>query len=398
MNLLGTSVHSQSGARALRDLRYPSGLDIKTIWFDEESSANDQIAEPWTEFLAKSPEASCYSSPPYISFAARQNGIACVVCAEKGGAPYFAIPVHPKPLQGWTTGYSGVLFPDADNERQLKKRLDAFQQFLSANPRISIEILQSAQIRGWRDQRRRNQIFSTMAGIKGIDTTSVFTRVIDFEETFIPEGDGLDLQQEPDWLTKFLQIIDPQLRNQIRRSSRDGVSVKSFNLSSTEEREEYLGHFIPLHEESWKRTGMTPHTSDYLHALSIAISSGGASDIGIIASRDGCTLAAVNVHVFGEQSLYWSGCSSTDGMKLNANPLALLAGIIEARRAGASSFELGRFNVRERSSKELAITKYKSQFGGTLYPIFVGKRLAPIHQVTNRTRAVLESFSSLGGQ
>jgi hypothetical protein len=53
-------------------------------------------------------------------------------------------------------------------------------------------------------------------------------------------------------------------------------------------------------------------------------------------------------------------------LALGANPLCLHAAIQACRQLGIRQFELQRFDARERKEKELAILKYKAQFGGGL--------------------------------
>jgi hypothetical protein len=151
--------------------------------------------------------------------------------------------------------------------------------------------------------------------------------------------------------------------------------------------------FLALHRESWLRTGMTPHEPSYWIALARAILDGGGRDM-IIYARDGegRALAAVTCHLRSGRALYWAGASSEEGLSSRANPLCLHAAIQACRQLGVRHFELGRMDARERSEKELAITRYKAQFGGGLVRVGGFQTQPPVLAV-----AVRRVLALLGG-
>ena len=125
-----------------------------------------------------------------------------------------------------------------------------------------------------------------------------------------------------------------------------------------------------MHEESWTRTGLLAKTPAYWLSLSESIAASGGEDLVVLAlDGEGETLAGVTCHVYQGRAIYWSGCSSAQGLRARANPLCLHGAIAACRRHGASKFEIGRFRAGETSEKVRAIDSYKSQFGGELVTI-----------------------------
>ena len=121
-----------------------------------------------------------------------------------------------------------------------------------------------------------------------------------------------------------------------------------------------------------------------------AIVEGGGRDL-LVAVRNntGEAIAEVVCHIQGNRAIYWAGVSVEEGLQARANHLCLHAGIQACRQLGVSQFELGRFQAREPSEKERAITQYKASFGGRLVRI-VGFETPPgrAHRAVRRITAI----------
>jgi Acetyltransferase (GNAT) domain len=178
---------------------------------------------------------------------------------------------------------------------------------------------------------------------------------------------------------------DAKLRNQIRQAVRRGLHANCVLPSTDTHVEAAYVDFMPLHRESWQRTGMTPHPLSYWTALSRAILDGGGRDMLVfVRDCDDMALATVTCHLRDDRAVYWAGASKELGLRSRANPLCLHAAIQACTQLGVKYFELGRFHARERAQKELAITRYKAQFGGSLVRIAGFQTQPPVVAVAVR--------------
>ncbi len=336
--------------------------------------------EQWTSAAR---ESSVYNAPSYVEFARKQNGYADLLWLTRNGNPVLGLPVHPLGDLAVSTGYSGVMFAAGSREASLRRGVTALVELLAANTRLGFEILQSAQAPAYEDSACLASLAFLFAcnGLKG---PSLYSRILDIEplagsSVGAPEVCGELL------LEHGLRPYQAELRNQIRQAIRRGLHVTCAMPRTDAEVHAAYGEFTPLHQESWRRTGMTPHPLEYWTALARAIVDAGGRDM-VVCARDGAgtALGAVTCHLRGDRALYWAGASSERGLAGRANPLCLHAAIQACRQLGIRRFELGRFNARESSRKELAITRYKAQFGGDLVRIVGFKTRPPASAVAVR--------------
>jgi hypothetical protein len=344
-------------------LSLPAGYGARWL-SDPEDRA---LVERWT---SASRECSLYSTPSYVEFARGQNRHADLLWLTRDGNPVLGIPLHPVGASRLSTGYSGVMFAEGPRDAPLRRGVAA----LVANGRLGFEVLQSAQAPAYDDPARLASLACLFAR-HGLHGPSLYSRILAVEPLTAGSA-GPDLGCEL-LLGDGLRPYQAELRNQVRQAIRRGLHA-TCSLPSTEaELQAAYGELTPLHRESWSRTGMTPHRLEYWTALARAIVAGGGRDVVVCArDADGTALAAVTCHLRGDRALYWTGASSERGLSMRANPLCLHAAIQACRQLGARHFELGRFDARESSPKELAITRYKAQFGGELVRI-VGFRAPP---------------------
>ena len=351
-----------------------------------------QLSGPWKGFFANSPDRCLYHGGSYLEFATRENGFAGILGIEKEGEPFVAFPIHPRRRHSFTTGYSGILFAQVPTEKQLRKRIEVLREFLILNRNFNIEIIQSAQAISYKDDHRRNMLAAQLGELPSFRIQNCYTRVLDLSNyEFNQDLVELDPTVNQD-VERLLLTFEGEVRSQIRKALRSGLSLRFYDLSIEIERKQYLEGFIPVHEESWLRTGMRPHPRSYLEGLTLAVINSGGRDLGVTVNHNSAVVAAVNVHVYGGNSLYWSGCSSEVGKRMNANPLALLGGMIAARHYGAEVYEIGRFFPGEKSSKERAITAYKAQFGGVVMPVFNGEKISGRQLFMRTTRRLIVKF------
>lgn len=352
-------------------LEVPPGYGAR--WLSD--AADRMLVERWT---SESREATVYNAPSYVEFARRQNGKADLLWLTREGNPVLGMPIHPYGDLFVSTGYSGVMFARGPRNAPLRWGVTALMALLAANGHLGFEVLQSVQAPAYDDPAYVTHLAFLLASNR-LEGPSLYSRVLDVEPLVVGSTVGPDVEPLtgacaawPDLSNALLlehgmRPYEAELRNQVRQAIRRGLSVTCAVPSTDAELQAVYDEFTPLHRESWIRTGMTPHRLEYWTALARAIVDGGGRDVAVCArDADGTALAAVTCHLRGDRALYWAGASSERGLAMRANPLCLHAAIQACRQLGARHFELGRFNAHETSGKELAITQYKAQFGGTL--------------------------------
>ncbi len=339
-------------------LALPSGYHGR--WLSEPSDR--ALIERWT---SASREECVYNTPSHVDFARVQNGRADLLWLVRDGAPVLGLPVHPVGDSRVTTGYSGLLFADGQGGDSQRRGVDALVALLEVNGRIGFQVLQSVQAPAHDDPARVTAL-ACLFDQHGLGGPSLYSRVLDLEP--LAGGDS----EEPDVCSELLlghglDSYKSELRKSIRHAFRHGLHVTCSLPATDAEVQAVYREFVPVHVDSWKRTGMQPHPMEYWTALARAILDGGGRDLVVFArDADGQALAAVTCHIRNGRALQWAGVTREPGLPLRANPLCLHAAIQACRQLGVRHFELQRFDARGRNDKELAIMRYKEQFGGGL--------------------------------
>ena len=312
-----------------------------------------------------SPDSTIYHQQAYIDAQRKINGFAEIIVIMKSGSPMVAMPLHKWGSTGYTTGYSGILLPKKTEEKYLKKSLDLLIDFFKANKRSCFRVCQSAQSEGGLDSGRQQLIASLIASKHNVNG-NVFTRIIDFKKHMehcedISNLEGLGKHT-------LLNSYQGKIRNQIKHAIKNELNVVSIIPVTSEEAKRIYTDIYPVYLESKKRTGMSAQSLEMLIAYSNAVRSGGGKDLLVLIKCGESIVSVVNCHIYKSHALYWMNCSTPEAQRLNANPLALHASIIESLNLGAKFFEIGRidFETSRGVNKEIAIWKYKDQFGGEL--------------------------------
>jgi len=344
-----------------RRLVLPQGMSAHLL---SDNSAASKVEA----FVTESPDHTVYHRAPYIEFAKRQNGAADVLLLSIEGQAQVAVPFHPSRGHLVTTGYSGVCLPPGASEPALRRAIRCLADFAQANPRMRLQSLQSAQAASV-DDRRREGILSFVLDTLAVRRQPLHTRLCRLHEA--RSSGGLPSAWADDGAPeRLLRSYDGDLRNQIRQASRRDVTARVMVPRTSAEAAEVYAAYLPIHEASWRRTGLRPHSLEYLLGLDSAVRAGGGHEVIVFAlSAAGVAVAAVTCHVYGDRAIYWSGCSLVEALALRANPLCLHSAIIATQRLGARTFELGRFNAREPDPKETSVTRYKAQFGGDIQAV-----------------------------
>ncbi len=330
-----------------------------------------------SKWLRCSPDHTLYHLGPYVDFLRSQNGTADVLLVSREGNALFALPVESWNGMGLNSGYSGIVFPDTNREGSLRRSIATLAALLDANRQIQFHLCQSAQARAYEDPARVTLLQQQLES-EGIALDPIYGRLCDLdylgEPTEIPVAPGRypgALAIDSEWLAgNALRAYDRSARNKIRQAVRNELTVEYVCTQDPTQRADAYARFQPVHAESWARTGLLPKTLDHWLKLSDSvITSGGEDLIVLVLDRERRPLAGVVCHIYQSRAIYWSGCSSSQGLSARAHPLCLHSAILACRGQGVKTFELGRFRADESSRKEHSVTDYKAQFGGSLVRI-----------------------------
>jgi len=280
------------------------------------------------------------------------------------------LPWHVSGRRTVSSGYAGACFAADRKESALRRSVRTLGAVLDANRSWRVQILQAAVAASYGQRSRATLLCSLFDGLRG-GSLPLYSRVIDIGNAPNTELGG----------------YDADARNQVRQARRNGLVVEVVTPGTRAEALGVLRTYQQLHVTSWQRTGLRPHQLDYWLGLHDAVVEGGGTNVVVLVhDPNGVPVAGATCHLYNGRALYWSGCSTDDGLRLRANPLCLHAAVEACRHEGASWFELGRFNVVERDPKERSVTQYKSQFGGELLQL---ANVSPRRSVIGRSRAVL---------
>lgn len=168
---------------------------------------------------------------------------------------------------------------------------------------------------------------------------------------------------------QLLMEMETDCRAAVRQAERSGLDFVEGNSDDA------LSTYVHLHDDSWRRTGLAPHTMSYFENMWSSLSQINAIKI-FFAKHEGRVVAAIMVHVFKEGVFYWGGCSEGDSLKLRPNNFLLWNTICWAKNNGFRSFEIGQFYPSPTDNqKEYNVGKYKVQFGRDELVPFEGQKV-----------------------
>ncbi len=357
-------------------LTLPEGFTAHAL-----QAGNDDDREAVMRFANKSPDRTIYHRAPYFRFARSQSSRpditqADLVLFSVDTNPLFALPVHPRG-RAILTHYSGVLFPEGHHEPTLRRAVEALAELFQANRRLHFSCVQAAVAPAYDDIARLTLLERLLIGCD-LPVEPIYSRMVRVGE-WADRGVILDAHSSTD-VAGAVSVTRAALEGEalttypLRHAQQDppGTAQRGSRSPITSPKPTSRARaayraFTPIHEASWRRTGMRPHGLEYWTAFSAAVTAGGGRDLVVLAgTADTGPVAAVSFHLYQGRAVYWAGVSHESGQRLAANPLCLHAALTISAAIGATVVELGRFTPHEPSAKERAITNYKAQFGGEL--------------------------------
>ena len=168
---------------------------------------------------------------------------------------------------------------------------------------------------------------------------------------------------------QLLMEMDADCRAAVRQAER--FAVQFVEGSSRDSMSDY----VQLHQESWKRTGLKPHSSEYFQDMWESLQPHGALKV-FFAMHENRIVAAVIIHLFKEGVFYWGGCSAGDALGLRPNNFLLWNTAKWAKQHGYRFFEIGQFFPHPtKDLKEFNVGKFKTQFGKDELVPFEGQKI-----------------------
>lgn len=159
----------------------------------------------------------------------------------------------------------------------------------------------------------------------------------------------------------IFQKFAKNMRYDIRKAEKSGIAIRGIMDNDD------IDQYYKMHTATYERTGVKPHPKAYFIKMHEIL---GPNYVKMfIAERDGEILAADNIAIFKNSALYWTGASTDEGMKSNANKLLQWHTIQWCMEHAISYYESGEaFPDAKKNSKLAGLTFFKKHFGGKLYP------------------------------
>jgi hypothetical protein len=133
-----------------------------------------------------------------------------------------------------------------------------------------------------------------------------------------------------------------------------------------------LNEYYKLHVQTYARTGATPHPKAYFELIA-RLGSERYAVLWVCRNPTGGPVAFHNCGRFGNNSLYWTGCSTAEGLKVGANHFLFWSALLGAKQDGCSFYEIGEAFPNARSGKLKGLTDFKRMFGGSLRRYYRGE-------------------------
>jgi lipid II:glycine glycyltransferase (peptidoglycan interpeptide bridge formation enzyme) len=155
--------------------------------------------------------------------------------------------------------------------------------------------------------------------------------------------------------------MDEDCRSAINKAERNGLSFVEGDYGD-------LDAYWRLHNETWSRTGMNPHSLMEIQEEWNVL----AKESHLFFSYyEEEIVAAVMLHAYKTGVLYWGGCSKFGDQNLRANNFLLWSCIKWAKEKGYIWFNIGLFSPTPGDNlKEYNVGKYKSQFTKDYYEAY----------------------------
>lgn len=167
----------------------------------------------------------------------------------------------------------------------------------------------------------------------------------------------------------ILKEMKPKTRYNINLARKKGVKIIKINNFSKNKKE--LERFIDLIGETGDRKGLNFHSGDYYRKMlkNISQKRGGL----FVAEYDRKIIAGAIMVIYGKIAIYLHGASSDKSRNVMAPFLLQWEMMREAKRLGASKYDLGGVSIDDCNKKRLekwsGVTRFKQGFSKNSQPV-----------------------------
>lgn len=159
--------------------------------------------------------------------------------------------------------------------------------------------------------------------------------------------------------------MEGRARTAVRKAEKAGVTVRAAVPAD-------LPVYYRLHRETYRRTGVPPHSEAYFEAIWSRFLAKDFARVWI-AGLNGEPVAAENFGVYKNAAIYWTGAANAKGLEAEANSLLQWKAMQWMMRNGIKWYETGEAFPQFSDGKYKGISDFKKSFGGSLYPYFKGR-------------------------
>jgi hypothetical protein len=160
------------------------------------------------------------------------------------------------------------------------------------------------------------------------------------------------------------ESLDPDCRRILRRAEEARIEVREVDWL------EYLDQYYEFHQDTYIRTGVSPHPKEYFFGMAKYMAPLRHSVLFAAFAPTGDAIAFVNTARFGTGAIYHTGCSREAALRNGANYSALWHAILSAKRDGYRWFEVGPIFPHTDVPKLKGLTEFKTKFGGEPHRFF----------------------------
>jgi len=157
-------------------------------------------------------------------------------------------------------------------------------------------------------------------------------------------------------------------RRQIRKAEQAGTTVDRVVWADS------LEDYYRLHQETYRRTHVTPHPFAYFQGIAHAMGAMGHSVLWRACAFDGTILAYHNSAWFNRGGYYHTGCSVEHVAEQGAGYLLFWKALLGAKEAGLWWYDCGAIFPNATDAKQKGLTTFKTKFGGEAHRAFQAKR------------------------
>lgn len=159
--------------------------------------------------------------------------------------------------------------------------------------------------------------------------------------------------------------MEGRARTAVRKAEKVGVTAREATASDRH-------IYYRLHRETYRRTGVPPHSEAYFDMIWDRFLGNGLARVWI-AELNGEAVAGENFGVYKQAAIYWTGAATAKGLEVEANSLLQWTAMQWMIDNGIEWYETGEAFPQFRGGKEKGLSDFKKSFGGHLYPYYKGQ-------------------------